>query len=167
MFSYIIAAVVAVLSFAVDRLSKAYIVNNMALGESAELLPGLFNLYFVHNSGGAWGILAGYTWVLLTLTAVIMIIGITVLICKGLKNPWLFWSISLILSGGLGNMYDRIFNAGRVVDFIQFDFWQTFPIFNIADCAIVVGCGILILYFVLDAVRSSAKPAEESHDDNQ
>lgn len=167
MFSYIIAAVVAVLSFAADRLSKAYIVNNMALGESAELLPGLFNLYFVHNSGGAWGILAGYTWVLLTLTAVIMIIGITVLICKGLKNPWLFWSISLILSGGLGNMYDRIFNAGRVVDFIQFDFWQTFPIFNIADCAIVVGCGILIFYFVLDAVRSSSKSTKESHDDNQ
>ena len=117
----------------------------------------LFNLYFVHNSGGAWGILAGYTWLLLSITAVIMIIGVTVLICKGTKNKWLFWAVSLILSGGLGNMYDRIFNGGRVIDFIQFDFWQSFPIFNIADCAIVIGCAVLILYFILDAVKPSEK----------
>ena len=167
MLSYILAAIVAVGMFAADRITKLCIVNNMALGESAEFLPGLFNIYYVHNSGGAWGILAGYTWVLLTLTAVIMIIGITVLICKGLKNPWLFWSISLILSGGLGNMYDRIFNSGRVVDFIQFDFWQTFPIFNVADCAIVVGCGVLILYFVLDAFKTTSEKEEEPTDDNK
>jgi lipoprotein signal peptidase len=54
-------------------------------------------------------------------------------------------------------MYDRIFNGGRVIDSIQFDFWQSFPIFNIADCAIVIGCAVLILYFILDAVKPSEK----------
>lgn len=164
MLSYILATVVAVLAFAADRITKVYISNSMVLGESAELIPGVFNLYYVHNNGGAWGILAGYTWVLLAVTAVIMIIGITVLVCKGLKNPWLFWSISLILSGGLGNMYDRIFNAGRVVDFIQFDFWKIFPIFNIADCAIVAGCCVLILYFILDTVGEQKRRKEISND---
>ena len=157
MLSFILAGVAAVVFFAVDRISKALVVANMSLGDSAPLIPKLFNLYFVHNSGGAWGILAGYTWLLLSITAVIMIIGVTVLICKGTKNKWLFWAVSLILSGGLGNMYDRIFNGGRVIDFIQFDFWQSFPIFNIADCAIVIGCAVLILYFILDAVKPSEK----------
>lgn len=157
MLSFILAGVAAVVFFAADRISKALVVANMSLGDSAPLIPKLFNLYFVHNSGGAWGILAGYTWLLLSITAVIMIIGVTVLICKGTKNKWLFWAVSLILSGGLGNMYDRIFNGGRVIDFIQFDFWQSFPIFNIADCAIVIGCAVLILYFILDAVKPSEK----------
>ncbi len=153
MLSYILAGVVAVIAFAADRISKIYISGNMALGESAPFIPKLLNIFYIHNSGGAWGILAGYTWILLTVTAIIMIIGLTVLVCKGLKNKWLFWAICLILSGGLGNMYDRIFNNGRVVDFLQFDFWQTFPVFNIADCAIVLGCGVLIVYFILDAIR--------------
>lgn len=157
MLSFILAGVAAVVFFTADRISKALVVANMSLGDSAPLIPKLFNLYFVHNSGGAWGILAGYTWLLLSITAVIMIIGVTVLICKGTKNKWLFWAVSLILSGGLGNMYDRIFNGGRVIDFIQFDFWQSFPIFNIADCAIVIGCAVLILYFILDAVKPSEK----------
>lgn len=162
MLSLILAGVTAVLFLIADRVSKILVVGNMALGESAPLVPKLFNLYYVHNSGGAWGILAGYTWVLLTITAVIMIVGVTVLICKGIKNKWLFWAVSLILSGGLGNMYDRIFNSGRVVDFIQFDFWQSFPIFNVADCAIVIGCAVLIIYFILDAVKpANAAPKEE------
>ena len=165
MLSYVLAGIVAVLAFAADRISKIYISGSMTLGDSVPLVPKIFNLYYVHNSGGAWGILAGYTWVLLTVTAVIMIIGITVLVTKGLKSKWLFWSICLILSGGLGNMYDRIFNAGRVVDFLQFDFWQTFPIFNIADCAIVIGCGLLIIYFIMDALHDIKK--KEISDDNK
>ncbi len=165
MLSYILAGVVAVIAFAADRISKIYISSSMALGDTAPLIPKLFNLYYVHNSGGAWGILAGYTWVLLTLTAVIMIIGLTVLVLKGLKNKWLFWSICLILSGGLGNMYDRIFNSGRVVDFLQFDFWQTFPIFNIADCSIVIGCAVLIMYFILDAIND--RKLRGNPDDNK
>ena len=50
-------------------------------------------------------------------------------------------------------MYDRIFRNGNVIDFLHFDFWPTFPIFNIADCAIVIGAGLLILYFILDTVK--------------
>lgn len=157
MLSYILAVVASVIAIAADRITKIYISSGMTLGQEAPLIPNVLKLCYVHNSGGAWGILAGYTWVLLTITAVIMIIGITVLVCKGLKNKWLFWSICLILSGGLGNMYDRIFNSGRVVDFLQFDFWQTFPVFNIADCAIVAGSAVLIIYFILDAIEDAKR----------
>ncbi len=165
MLSYILAIVTAVIFFAGDRISKIFISGNMTLGQSAPFIPNLLNLLFVHNQGGAWGILSGYTWVLLTVTAVIMIIGLTVLVRAGVKNKWLFWAITLILSGGLGNMYDRIFNSGRVVDFLQFDFWKTFPVFNIADCAIVIGCAVLIIYFVLDAVND--KNGKETSNDSE
>ena len=50
-------------------------------------------------------------------------------------------------------MIDRLFRRGLVVDFLQFDFWQDFPVFNIADCAIVIGCGLLILHFILDWIK--------------
>lgn len=165
MLSYILAIVTAVVFFAGDRISKAIISSGMVLGESAPFIPNLLNLLYVHNQGGAWGILSGYTWVLLTVTSIIMIIGITVLVRAGVKNKWLFWAITLILSGGLGNMYDRIFNSGRVVDFLQFDFWKTFPVFNVADCAIVIGCAVLIIYFVLDAVND--KKGKEKSDDSE
>ncbi len=165
MLSYILAIVTAIIFFAGDRISKIFISSNMALGESAAFIPNLLNLLYVHNQGGAWGILSGYTWVLLTVTAIIMIIGITVLVRAGIKNKWLFWAITLILSGGLGNMYDRIFNSGRVVDFLQFDFWKTFPIFNVADCAIVIGCAVLIIYFILDAVND--KNGKETSNDSE
>ena len=164
MVSYILAVVVSVIAIAADRITKFYISTGMTLGEEAPFIPHILKLCYVHNSGGAWGILAGYTWVLLTLTAVIMIVGITVLVCKGLKNKWLFWSICLILSGGLGNMYDRIFNSGKVVDFLQFDFWQTFPVFNIADCAIVIGSAVLIIYFILDAIEDNKRKGISNDD---
>lgn len=164
MVTYILATAVSVLLFVGDRVTKIFIDNSMTLGEVKPFIPKLFNLYYVHNNGGAWGILAGYTWVLLTVTAIIMILGITVLICKGCKNSWLFWAVSLILSGGLGNMYDRIFNSGRVIDFIQFDFWKTFPIFNIADCAIVAGCCVLVVYFILDSIRENKTRKEAVND---
>ena len=50
-------------------------------------------------------------------------------------------------------MYDRIFRGGEVIDFLHFEFWPTFPVFNIADCAIVIGAGLLILYFILDTIK--------------
>lgn len=162
MLTYILAACCSLVLLAADRITKIFIESNFALGEGSPFINGILNFLYVHNNGGAWGILAGYTWVLLTITAVIMIVGITVLVCKGLKNPWLFWSVSLILSGGIGNMIDRIFNGGNVIDFLQFDFWQTFPVFNIADCSIVAGCAVLILYFILDTMKDIRRRKESA-----
>ena len=61
--------------------------------------------------------------------------------------------LSLVVSGGVGNLIDRIFRDGKVIDFLHFEFWPQFPVFNVADCAIVVGVGLLILYFVIDTVN--------------
>ena len=161
MVSYILAGAVALLLLVCDQISKIFIVANYSLGENFIIAKGILNFYYIHNKGGAWGILSGYTGVLVLVTVVVMVACIVWLIFKGRKNKLLFWAVSLILSGGLGNMIDRIFRGGNVVDFLQFGFWEEFPIFNIADCGIVVGCGLLILYFIIDMVNDVKKRKRE------
>jgi len=151
--SCILAMVCGLFVVGADRLTKYLISSNMELGDSADFISGFIRLDFIYNTGGAWGMLSGYTWVLLAATLVVMLICITILIKSGTKSKILFWAICLVLSGGIGNMIDRIFNDGKVIDFLHFEFFPQFPIFNVADIAVVVGAGLLILYFVLDIVK--------------
>ena len=153
MISYILAFLCGVLLLGADQLTKYYISTNFVLGESREFLSGFIDLTYIHNRGGAWGMLYGRTYILLPITLVIMIICIIFYVKYGKKSRLLLWAITLVMSGGIGNMIDRVFRGGNVVDFLHFEFFPSFPVFNVADCAIVVGAGLLILYFILDAVR--------------
>lgn len=155
MISYILAIICGVAVLAVDQLTKYYILNNFEIGGTAEFLKGFIDIIYINNKGGAWGILQGYTWALLSITAIIMVICFTLLLKLGRKNKILFWAITLVLFGGIGNMIDRIFRDGNVVDFLHFEFWPTFPIFNVADCAVVVGGGLLIVYFIYDSIKEA------------
>ncbi len=150
---YILAAIFGVGILAVDQLTKAYVVSEFALGESRTFIPGILDFTYVHNKGGAWGLMDGHTWLLISLTVIIMIICLALLLTRGIKNKMFFWSVIFILSGGLGNLVDRIFRGGTVVDFLHLHFMPDFPVFNVADCAIVIGAGLLILNLLLDVVR--------------
>ena len=149
--TYILAIAVSVLFLVADRVSKYLVDTNMELFDSIPFIPKFLDFYYIHNTGGAWGVFSGKTWLLVVTTAAVMIACIVVLIKNGRKNPLFFWSICLVLSGGVGNMIDRIFNEGKVIDFIRTLFME-FPIFNIADCAVVIGAGLLILHFVLEII---------------
>jgi signal peptidase II len=155
--SYIFASLVFVLVILADQLSKLYIIANVPLAnlssDTIVLIDGVIDITHINNYGAAWGILGGYTWLLLALTLFIMVVCLAMIIKNGLKSKLLFWSVALILAGGIGNMIDRIFRNGAVVDFLQFSFWPSFPIFNIADIAVCVGSGLLILYFIVDIYK--------------
>ncbi len=153
MISYIAAIISAVLLLIADQTAKYIVSSKLVLYSSQPFIDGLLNINYIYNTGGAWGILSGQRALLIIITVIVMVLCIVWLILKGRQNKWLFWAACLILSGGLGNMLDRIFRGGKVVDFLQFDFWQSFPVFNIADCGIVVGCGILIVYLIIDIIR--------------
>lgn len=155
MVSYILAVIVAVIALAADQLSKAYIAANFTLATSQEFIPGLIDITYIHNDGGAWGMLGGYTWILLSVTIIIMLVCITLLLKYGSRDKLMFWAIMLVLSGGVGNMIDRIFRDGNVVDFLHFAFMPEFPVFNIADCAIVIGAGLLLLYYLLGTIKET------------
>ena len=165
---YAIAGLVSVLFLVADQLSKSYVANNFTLTESMPLIDGVIDLTYIHNRGGAWGILYGHTYILIPITLIIMALCIVLYVKYGKKSRLLLWAISLVLSGGIGNMIDRVFRGGNVVDFLHFEFFFVFSVFNVADCAIVVGAGLLILYFVLDAIREEkqkkAKKLSEQND---
>lgn len=152
---YAIAIVVSVLVLIADQITKWYFVSSFGAPGSSEVIPfieGLIQFNFIHNDGGAWGLMSGHTWFLLSMTLLIMIVCVAMLIKNGFKSKLMFFSVCLILSGGIGNMIDRIFRDGKVVDFIQLQF-ISFPVFNIADCAVCIGAGLLLLYFIVDAIK--------------
>ncbi len=152
--TYIFAVIMSALFLLADRFTKYLVTSNMELYESIPFIPKFMDFTYIHNTGGAWGVLGGYTWLLVVTTGLVMLFCLVYLIKNGRKNPLLFWALCLILSGGIGNMIDRIFNEGRVIDFLRTLFIE-FPIFNIADCAVVIGAGLLILYFVIDIIKDA------------
>lgn len=153
MISYILSLVCGLTIIGVDQYTKQLISSSMTLGESKGFISGFLDLTYIHNTGSAWGMFSGYTWVLLSLTVIVMLICITLLFKTGLKSKLMFWAMILVISGGFGNMIDRIFRSGKVIDFLHFEFFPSFPVFNVADIAVVTGAGLLILYFITDTVR--------------
>jgi len=170
--SYILAAITGVIVLAAAQFTKYFISNNFEMAKSYEFLPGVLDITYIHNDGAAWGMLGGYTWLLLSITIVVMLACIALLLKWGLRDKIMFWSAMLILSGGVGNMIDRIFRGGNVIDFLHFEFWPTFPVFNVADCAICVGAGLIILSLfksIVDEQRQKSRAAviAQTEEENQ
>lgn len=165
MLSYILAVVSAVLLLGADQLTKYLISTRFELEESRVFLKGFIEFLYIHNRGSAWGLLYGKTYILIPITVVVMAVCIILYKKYGKKNKLLFWAIMLVLSGGVGNMIDRVFRDGNVIDFLHFEFFPSFPVFNVADCAIVVGAGLLILYFLIDSVKESKRKSAEKTDE--
>lgn len=170
MISYILAVLSGVAFFIADRYTKDLVSSTFILSETKDFIPGFIDFTYINNRGGAWGMLSGYTWLLVSVTVIIMLVCIALLLKMGFKDKLMFWAISLILFGGLGNMYDRLFNEGNVVDFIHLSFMPEFPVFNVADCAIVIGAGLFILYFVIGMINDTKEKKtvslpENSHDE--
>jgi signal peptidase II len=145
-----IAAIVILL----DQFTKVLIIGSMAYGDS-KTVWSFFNIVRAHNTGAAFSFLAHaggwqrWFFVALAFAAV----GFIVYLLRQHGGQRLFsWALSLILGGALGNVIDRLVH-GYVVDFLDFHWrWLApmfpvghFPAFNVADCAITVGAGLLIL----------------------
>ena len=158
MISYILAVIVAGGIVGLDQYTKSIAVAKLVNGGApTPFIKGFLEFNLIENTGGAWGILSDYTWILISITLVVTVVIIALLLKYGAGNKLLFWAATCVLGGGVGNMIDRIFKGGKVVDFLHFEFWKTFPTFNIADCAIVLGAGLMIVYFVIDAVKDVKK----------
>lgn len=150
--SFFIAVAVAAAVLVIDQITKYLVVSHFNLYESISLIPGVLNLTYIHNRGAAFGIFQNQTLPFVIITLVALALGVWVLYKRYFDHPLMDWAILLILSGGLGNLIDRVFRHGNVVDFLETAFMQ-FPVFNIADCAVVIGAGLMILYLILDLVR--------------
>lgn len=131
---------------AADQWVKYWTVEQLALGESAPLLPGLVELLRVHNYGAAWSSFSGMRWLLLAVTGVIVAAVIFVVVRGPVHHPLGLTAAALIVSGGLGNILDRA-RLGYVVDMFNLQFIH-YPVFNVADIAIVSGAVLAVIYYL-------------------
>ncbi|MHC0037239.1 signal peptidase II [Pseudoneobacillus sp. C159] len=153
MYFYIIALIVILL----DQFTKWLVVKKMYLGESITIIEDFLYITSHRNKGAAWGILQGQMWFFYVVT-VIVIIGIIYYIQKHAKGKWVLGtSLGLMLGGAIGNFIDRLFRK-EVVDFVNtFIFSYDFPVFNIADSALVIGVGLLMIQMIREERESKEK----------
>lgn len=137
--------IIALIIIGIDQFTKWIIVKQMELYEQIPVIENFFYITSHRNTGAAWGILQGQM-ILFYIITVIVIIGVVYYMQKHVKGQ-LFPSLALsfILGGAIGNFIDRVFRK-EVVDFLDFKiFSYDFPIFNVADSALVVGVILMIL----------------------
>ena len=140
----------------IDQISKGLIDKYIELGESLKVIPKLFYLTNVNNTGAAWGILPGRTDLLIILTVVVIII-LFQYIKSFNKNNRNIIAFGLLFGGIVGNFIDRLF-VGYVKDFIELDIFSfNFPIFNISDICIVIGATLLVVAIICGEDNNGSK----------
>ena len=132
--------------FFLDRLVKNLILENYSAGGGFAVIPGLFHITRVNNTGAAFGMLKGYGTLLIVISALFVAFLFLCLLRSVFsgKAPSKFLSEaawSLIIAGAAGNLFDRV-RYGYVVDFLDFRVW---PVFNLADASICVGVFLVAL----------------------
>jgi len=154
-----IVACVAAIVLVVDQLSKALVLTFLAPGAphaEVVIVPGLLRLYYVENTGAAFGLFQGKNPLLAFLA-----FGVVVALVVWFRELVRFWlgslALGLQLGGAVGNLIDR-FRHGFVVDFIDFSFW---PTFNVADSAITIGV-LMLLYVLLRQGQLESPRAREA-----
>ncbi|PCJ21294.1 MAG: signal peptidase II [Candidatus Cloacimonadota bacterium] len=134
-----------------DFLLKIYFEKNFELGENVEVINGMFSLTLVYNTGAAFGIAKGFSWLFISMALITCAFILVYLALYKEEEPMVSWALVLILSGAIGNMIDRV-TVGYVVDYL-YVYYHTFnwwPVFNLADIAIDIGVGLIILDIIMD-----------------
>lgn len=138
-------AAVALIALAADQVTKAIALGSLEPGEPVKLIGSLLRLHLVKNPGAAFSLGTSYTIVLTVIAAGVA--GAVVHLSRRLRSKGWTIAFGLLLGGALGNLTDRFFREpaplrGHVVDFLEFPHW---PIFNLADTAIVTAACLMVL----------------------
>ena len=126
----------------IDRLTKWLVEHFMLPHESIPVIAGVFHLTYVQNAGAAFGIMENSRWLFVASAAIFIVIGCLFYYKIAREGFWFRYGAMALFSGAAGNLIDRVFNNGLVTDFFDFRVW---PVFNIADIAIVLGAFGMIL----------------------
>lgn len=166
----LLLAVIAPLVLALDLVTKIIAVEELEGREPVELFGGLLYLPLIRNTGAAFGLAEGWTVILALIASGVVVFILW--IARRLRSVGWAIGLGLVLGGAMGNLVDRIFRGpgplrGGVVDFISvLDPWGNFfPVFNLADSAICVGGGVIVLMALLqrdyDGTRVEKKSSEK------
>ena len=151
---YALYTLVVLVLIGCDQLLKSWTVSHLELGQSTGFLPGFLQLTRVHNYGAAWSSFSGKT-VLLVAVAYLLLRRIV-------RHPLGVAAALLILGGGVGNIIDRIAN-GYVVDMFDLLLFD-YPVFNLADCFVVVGVILGAVYYLWFYEKYDARKKDDATD---
>jgi signal peptidase II len=130
--------------YALDQLTKSLAETHLEDRPPIELISGVLELRFVTNPGGAFGLFGGSAW--LFVGASFVVIGVILLVARKVPSASAALALGMVLGGAVGNLTDRAVRgpgfSGRVVDFVDLQVW---PVFNLADAAIVVGAALMLI----------------------
>ncbi|MGI6257662.1 MAG: signal peptidase II [Anaerovoracaceae bacterium] len=128
-----------------DQVVKHLVVSFMSLHQSIPVIDGFFHVTYTQNTGAAFSLLQGQKLLLIGLPVFLICVGLVYIYKhRNDKRKVLMISVALIVGGGIGNLIDRI-SLGYVVDLFDF---RVFPIFNVADIFVTVGCALLCIYIL-------------------
>ena len=158
---YVLLLIATIIS---DQWLKYWIVNHLAVGESMPFIPHILQLERLHNYGAAFSSLTGKTAFLLGMTVVLLLVLAVLLARRVVRHPLGVIACVLILGGGIGNMIDRV-TLGYVVDMFDLLLFE-YPVFNLADCFVVVGAILGSIYYLWLYEKYDA-PKKESADGSE
>lgn len=135
----------ALISLIIDQIVKILVSNYLILGQTIKIINNFFYLTYVQNKGAAFSILIGYRYILIIITFIFLYYLYKCIKKQKSLNKLEIISYGLLLGGIIGNLIDRII-YGYVIDYFDFMIFNyNFPIFNLADSFIVIGCIILVI----------------------
>jgi signal peptidase II len=146
--------------YALDRVTKVLAEANLKGGDPLELIPGVLQLRYTTNPGGAFGLFGEASWLFVAVSVVVIVVVLVA--SRNLPSAAAAAGLGLVLGGAAGNLTDRVVRgtgfSGEVVDFIDLHVW---PVFNVADSGIVLGAVILLVTGLRrDRRERSSAPAE-------
>lgn len=146
----VILLLAALVILVADQVTKALVVGSLAVGEHADVVGDLVQVWHAQNRGASFSLFQG--WSIVFLVVSILSIGMVAYFHRSLigRSAWLHAILGIVLGGTLGNFIDRL-RQGYVTDWLSIGFGDTrWPTFNVADSSLVVGIGILVLYLLFN-----------------
>lgn len=148
---YILMACIIIVALAIDLVSKQLFCDI----SYTRIIPYIIAFQTNGgNTGAAFGIFSKSTTFLIVVSIAIVVCMVAIDFMLKIKSKTYTIGFGLIIAGAIGNFIDRI-TFGYVRDFIMFDFWKEFPIFNFADCCIVIGAVLMCVYFIFLSKRAN------------
>lgn len=136
----------ALLFYAIDALTKAYVIHHLAPGESLPLFPGVLQLTRLHNTGAAFSLFYQHPEILTVVAGGLFAMFLWYMLSKRTLSTPESWGFALVLGGAFGNLVDRI-RFGAVTDFLDLTVIH-YPVFNLADSFILIGMVLLVMEYV-------------------
>jgi signal peptidase II len=148
----------------IDQITKVFVRASLVSGRPVLLVPHLLNLTYVHNEGAAFGLFPGRQPVFIATSCFVLFV-IAAYWRRAHPCEWpVVIGLAMVCAGALGNLIDRVV-LGQVTDFLEFAFVQ-FPVFNVADMAIIGGVAVLALWILFPSDETPAPEGPSSDDDD-